>query len=96
MFDDGCRAENSAQDPVILLPSRVLLARVVVNRVAVLVTMRQIVASPRTPPPRPAVAIMCGGHEPVMSNVSAPVFLEELERSGGGAAWPKARLLRLR
>ena len=40
---------------------------------------------PRTPPRRAAVAIMCDSYEPAMSNVSAPVFLEELDRSGGNA-----------
>ena len=40
---------------------------------------------PRTPPRRAAVAIMCDSQEPAMSNVSAPVFLEELDRSGGNA-----------
>ena len=48
---------------------------------------------PRTPPRRAAMPIMCGGHEHMaMSNVSAPVFLEELERSGGSAACSKCPL----
>ena len=46
---------------------------------------------PRTPPRRAAVAIMCDSHEPLMSNVSAPVFLEELDRPGGALDGQSAR-----
>ena len=47
---------------------------------------------PRTPPRRTAMAIMCSHESVIMSNVSAPVFLEELERSGGSAVWSKCPL----
>ena len=43
--------------------------------------------APQTPPRRPRMTVMCG-HEPTsnvepMSNVSAPIFLEELEQADG-------------